>query len=132
MFSSIKTDYSDYSKSLNSRINEVNVFSIKYRYSDHLNRLFCCNHTFYCVNMISMMSASRSITSASRYHPRYQSRSSMYIRCLIPRNWLRQFRWIKRKPHKISEMSHLVNNNIVLYLQLQNILERPFRHKLIA
>ena len=25
-------------------------------------------------------------TSASRYHPRYQSRSSMYIRGLIPRN----------------------------------------------
>ena len=39
-------------------------FSIKYRYSDislkkhklHLNRLFCCNHTFYYVNMVSVTS----------------------------------------------------------------------------
>ena len=44
------------------------------------NRLFCCNHTFYCVNMVSL-------TSASRYHKRYQSRSSMYVRGLIPRNF---------------------------------------------
>ena len=28
-----------------------------------------------------------SVTSASRYHPRYQSRSSMYIRGLIPLNF---------------------------------------------
>ena len=35
-FSSIKIDYSDYLKSLISRINEVYVFSIKYRYSDIL------------------------------------------------------------------------------------------------
>ena len=69
-------------------------FSIKYRYSDillkkhklHLNRLFCCNHTCYCVNMILVTSASRYITPASRYHPRYQSRSSMYICGLIQRN----------------------------------------------
>ena len=33
------------------------------------------------------MPASRYITSASRYHPRYQSRSSMYIRGLIPWNF---------------------------------------------
>ena len=33
-FSSIKIDYSDYPKSLISRINEVYVFSIRYRYSD--------------------------------------------------------------------------------------------------
>ena len=37
--------------------------------------------------MVSVTSASRYITSASRYHPRYQSRSSMYIRGLIPRNF---------------------------------------------
>ena len=37
--------------------------------------------------MTSVRSASRYITSASRYHPRYQSRSSMYIRGLIPRNF---------------------------------------------
>ena len=51
------------------------------------NRLFCCNHTCYCVNMVSVTSAPRYITSASRYHPRYQSRSSMYIRGLIPLNF---------------------------------------------
>ena len=36
--------------------------------------------------MVSVTSASRYITSVSRYHPRYQSRSSMYFRGLIPRN----------------------------------------------
>ena len=35
-FSSIKIDYSDYPKSLISRINEVMFFLIKYRYSDIL------------------------------------------------------------------------------------------------
>ena len=53
-FSSIKIDYSDYLKSLISRINEVNVFfSIKYRLNDILLKkhklqkscLFCCNPT---------------------------------------------------------------------------------------
>ena len=37
--------------------------------------------------MVSVKSASRYITSASRYHSHYQSRLSMYIRCLIPRNF---------------------------------------------
>ena len=37
--------------------------------------------------MVSVASASRYITSASRYYPRYQRRSSMYIRGLIPRNF---------------------------------------------
>ena len=37
--------------------------------------------------MVSVTPASRYITSASRYHPRYQSRHSMYIRGLIPRNF---------------------------------------------
>ena len=37
--------------------------------------------------MVSVTSASRYITSASRYHPRYQSRSSMFNRGLIPRNF---------------------------------------------
>ena len=96
-YSSIKIDYSDCPKSLISRINEVYVFSIEYRYSYillkkqqhklHLSRLFCCNHTCYCVNIVSVTSVSRYITSASRYHPRYQSRSSMYSRRLIPRNF---------------------------------------------
>ena len=64
-FSSFKIDFSDYPKSLISRINEVNVFSIKYRYNDillkrhkpQLSRFFCCNHTCYCVNMASVSSA---------------------------------------------------------------------------
>ena len=94
-FSSIKIDYSDYPKSLISRINEVYVFSIKYRYSDillkkhklHLSRLFCCNHTCYCVNTVSLTPGSRYKTSASRYHPRDQSKSPVYIRGLIPRNF---------------------------------------------
>ena len=63
--------------------------SIKYRYSDILlkkntlyNRLFCCNYTCYFVGIHgSVASASRFLTSVSRY----QSRSSMYIRGLIPR-----------------------------------------------
>ena len=37
--------------------------------------------------MVSVTPASHYITSASRYHPRYQSRSSMYIRGLILRNF---------------------------------------------
>ena len=37
--------------------------------------------------MVSVTSASRYLTSASRYHPRYQRRSLMYIRGLIPRNF---------------------------------------------
>ena len=77
-------DYSDYPKRLISRINEVYVL-----FNENIaiyNRLFCCNHTCYCVNVVSETSASRDITTASRFHPRYQSRSSMYIRNLIPRN----------------------------------------------
>ena len=66
----IKIDYTDYPKSLISRIIEV-----------------CCNYTCYCVNMVSVTSASRYITSASRYHQLYQSRSSKYIRGLIQWNF---------------------------------------------
>ena len=67
-------------------------FSIKYRIEKkHINficnGLFCCSHTCYCVNMVYVTSALRNITSASRYYPRYHSRSSMYIRGLIPRNF---------------------------------------------
>ena len=52
------------------------------------NSLFCCNHTWNSVNMVSLTPVSRYITSASLYHPRYQSRSSMYIRrCLILRDF---------------------------------------------
>ena len=54
-----------------------NKISLKHKL--HLSRLFSGNHTCYCANMVS-------VTSASRYHPRYQSRSSMNICGLIPRN----------------------------------------------
>ena len=37
--------------------------------------------------MVSVTSASYYIMSASSYHPLIQSRSSMYIRGLIPRNF---------------------------------------------
>ena len=50
---------------------DVLLKNIKFIY----NRLFCCNNICYCVGMVSVTSASR-----------YQSRSSMYIRGLIPRN----------------------------------------------
>ena len=73
----------------------MKFFFNKYRYSDillkkhkfHLSRLFCCNYTCYCVNMVS-------VSSPSRYQPRYQSRSSMYICGLYSRNlrnWPRLF-----------------------------------------
>ena len=51
------------------------------------NRLFCCNHTSYCVVMVSVTSALHYVMSAPHYHPCYQSRSSMYIQGLIPRNF---------------------------------------------
>ena len=37
--------------------------------------------------MVSVTPASRYITPASRYHPRYQIKCSVYIRGLIPRNF---------------------------------------------
>ena len=59
-------------------------FSVKYHKSDILskninffyNGVFCCNHTCYCVGMVSVTSASG-----------YQNRSSMYIGGLILRNF---------------------------------------------
>ena len=81
---------------LSKKFNQQNKRSLKKKHLNlHLSRLFCWNHTCYCVNMVSAASASRYITTASRYHPRYQSRSSMYTRGLIhgiPRYWPRQFR----------------------------------------
>ena len=65
-------------------------FTIKYRYSifrfttffvECCNCLFCCNQTCYCVDMVSVTSASR-----------YQSRPWIYVRGLIPRNWSMHFR----------------------------------------
>ena len=36
------------------------------------NLLFFCNHTCYCVGMVSVTSASRYVTQASRYQSRYR------------------------------------------------------------
>ena len=47
----------------------------------------CCNYTCYCLNVVSVTSVSRYKPSVSRYYPRYQRRSSVYIRGLIPRNF---------------------------------------------
>ena len=124
-FSSIKIHYSEYLKSFISRINEVYVFSIKYCYSDillkkhffHLSRLFCCNHTYYSVNMVSVTSASRYITSGSGYHRRYQSRSSMYICGLIPWNFaeLAETVPIARKAEK---RLHILSDSQSLYVAM--------------
>ena len=85
---SIKIDYFDYPKSLISRINKAYVFfnQISKKHKLHLSHLFCCNHTCYCVNMVSVTSALRYITLASHYHQRYQSGALMYTRGLILRN----------------------------------------------
>ena len=69
--------------------NKISLYRyfIEKKHKLHLSLLLCCNHTCYCVNMVSVTSASRYITSASCYYPCYQSRSSMYIRGLIPLNF---------------------------------------------
>ena len=94
-FSPIKIHFSDYTKSLIGRIHEVYVvvFSIKYCFLIHevyvffiytkvifflkknpinfiYNRLFCCNHTCYCVGMVSVTSGSLYVASASHYQSR--------------------------------------------------------------
>ena len=80
----IKINYFDYPKCFINRINKVMIFW------KSINFIFC-NDTCYSVGMVSVMSASRYVTSAS-----HQSRSSMYIRGLIPRYWPRQF-WLISK-----------------------------------
>ena len=71
-------------------LNKISLYSdilLKININFIYNHLFCCNHICYCVSMVSLTSAPRYIATASRYHPRYQSRSSMYIRGLIQRNF---------------------------------------------
>ena len=46
--------------------------------------MFCCNHTCYCVGMVSVTLALHNVASASGD----QSRSSMYIRGLVPQNFM--------------------------------------------
>ena len=56
--------------------------------------------------MVSVMTASRYIKSASRYHPRYQRRSSMYIRGLIPRNLAELAEAVPIAPAEFSGFVH--------------------------
>ena len=114
-FSSIKIDYSDCPKSLISRkicFMHFSILKIIINFIYNGYRSFCCNHTCYCVNMVSVTPASRYITSATRFH-RYESRYSMCIRGLIPRNfrnWQRQFRL--RQKELLSERTEV---DCVLY-----------------
>ena len=75
---------SQHMPSVQSRASDILLKNINFIY----NCLFCCNHTCYCVNIVSVVSASRYIKSATGYHPYYQSRSWMYIRGLIPQNFV--------------------------------------------
>ena len=70
-------------------------FSIKYRYSDILLKkpinfiltvYYAAITPFIVLTWFHVKLEVRYITSASHYHPGYQSRSLMYIRGLIPRN----------------------------------------------
>ena len=58
------------------------MYFIEKKTSFIYNHLFCCNPTYYYFGMFSVASTLRYVTSASRF----QSRSSVYIRGLIPRN----------------------------------------------
>ena len=88
-FSPFKIHFTDYPKTLISRIKyrSVYIFSIKYRYSDillknhkvHLKPFVLLQSDLLCVDMVSVTSASRYLASVSSY----QSRSTMYIRGLI-------------------------------------------------
>ena len=62
--------------------------------------------------MVSVMSASHYITSASRYHLRYQSRSSMYICGLIPRNFAELAEAVKIGSMLFSNKTVYLHNNI--------------------
>ena len=91
-FSPSKIHLSDYPKSLISRKKWSSMYfqwnmATAIFYWQKNKRLFCYSHTCYCVNMVSVTSASCYIKSASRFHPRYQSRSSSFICGLIPRDF---------------------------------------------
>ena len=66
--------------------------------------------------MVSVTSTSRYITSASRYHPRYQSRSSMYIRSLIPRNFAELAEAVPIE--KGNSVHKTDTNNYILYFAI--------------
>ena len=72
------------------------------------------NINFICIaavtNMVSVTSASRYITSASLYHPRYQSRSSMYISGLMEFRELAKAVLIVAFPVNTHSFSGNINN----------------------
>ena len=75
--------------------------------------------------MASVTSASRYITSASSYHPRYQSRSSMYIRGLIPRNFAELAEAVPTGSYcgmKVDVHFHCLSNQYCMYSE--NVLHR--------
>ena len=80
--------------------------------------LLCCDYTCYCVYMVSVMSASRYITSASCYHPHYQSRSSMYIPGLIPRNFTELAEAVPTDPDLCYNV--VCSKGTALYLQTEH------------
>ena len=94
-FSPIKIQFSDYTKSLISGMNEVHVFLYSF--------ITVC---FAAITLVIVLATfcdltSHYLTSVTRY----QSRSSMYIRGLIPRNWPRQFRlhqWVEEIGSRFS------------------------------
>ena len=113
-------------KSLISKINKCYFFSMKYCYSDlllekkhklYLSHLICCNYACYCVNMVSVTSASRYIRSASRYHLRYQRRSSMKICGLIPRNF---GELAEAVPIAVDPKHSIIKGLYFMYFQNQN------------
>ena len=97
----------------------IEIFYWKKKHINFIyNRLFCCNHICYYVNMVSVRSVSRLITSASLYHPRYKvDPPCTSVVCFhgIMQNWLWQFRldymaWVTRPkwlqwPYKLKKSS---------------------------
>ena len=61
--------------------------------------------------MVSVMSSSSYIASASCYHPQYQSRCSMYIHGLIPLNFTELAKAV---------LIDLVSDTFCMYAQLTN------------
>ena len=82
------------------------------------NHLFRCNQTGYYIGMVSVMSESQYITSASRY----QSRSSMYIRGLIPLN---SMELAKAVPIDVT-VRHSIKNMGPVFLHLAEFQKEVF------
>ena len=79
--------------------------------------------------MASVTSASRYITSVPRYHPRYQSRTSMYIRGLIPRNFAELAKAVLIGATR--ELFHLYLVGVLLLLQTRAVDLKVLETKLL-